>query len=194
MHYILTTLTFLSLPSAYVYYWDHPDTLVRATAVLVATALVEALIRLLFLRPVPTKHMSLLGMVVFFGSLTVYLNEGVYIQWKTTILNLVFAGILVGLGRYKQGKYFKAVLLIPMPQQAIPLLSGMIGAGLAMVAVANTAMIYLATEEQWLFAKTLIFPAWNFAWILASVFFVSRKYASFREALLNPTPEPDSGD
>ncbi|CCG07900.1 septation protein A [Pararhodospirillum photometricum] len=70
-------------------------TLVTATAVFVAATVVSLVLSWLVLRKVPV--MPLVGgvFVVIFGGLTVFLGDELFIKIKPTVVNLLFATLLV---------------------------------------------------------------------------------------------------
>ncbi len=81
------------------------DNIITATAVFIVAILLALLINWLVFRKVAAMALVTAVFVVVFGGLTVYLNDGVFIKMKPTLVNLLFASLLFG------GLYFGQQLL-----------------------------------------------------------------------------------
>ncbi len=67
-----------------------------ATAVAMAAAFVQVSIHWLRNRRFETTHLITLGAITVFGGLTLILQDPVFVKWKPTIVNWIFAVILLG--------------------------------------------------------------------------------------------------
>lgn len=77
--------------------------LLPATAVLLAATAAGLLLSLFFLRRVPVMPLVTAVVVGIFGGLTLWLQDETFIKVKPTIINAIFAAILLGghaIGRY----------------------------------------------------------------------------------------------
>ncbi len=85
----------------------YPDMLpiVAATVVFVPTMVVSVLASFWITREVAVMPLVSLVLVVVFGGLTIWLNDATFIKMKPTILNLIFAAVLL------TGLYFGKMFL-----------------------------------------------------------------------------------
>lgn len=65
--------------------------LIIATAVLVPVTIVQVAVVYLMTKKVEKMALVTLALVVVLGGLTVFLNDGWFIMWKPTVVNLLFA-------------------------------------------------------------------------------------------------------
>ncbi|WP_300298120.1 septation protein A [Ferrovibrio sp.] len=70
--------------------------LLPATAVLLAATAVGLLLSLFFLRRVPVMPLVTAVVVGIFGGLTLWLQDETFIKMKPTIINAIFAAVLLG--------------------------------------------------------------------------------------------------
>lgn len=78
-----------------VFYATGKDIIQGTAALMIASALQVALGWLLW-RKVDRMHLVVLGIVLVFGGLTLFLHDERFIKWKPTIVDLVFAAVLLG--------------------------------------------------------------------------------------------------
>ena len=67
-----------------------------ATAVAMAAAFLQVSIHWLRHRRFETTHLITLGVITVFGGLTLVFQDPVFVKWKPTIVNWIFAVILLG--------------------------------------------------------------------------------------------------
>ena len=67
-----------------------------ATAVAIAAALVQTGLFWLKHRRFENMHLVTLGLLVVFGGLTLALRDPVFIKWKPTVVNWLFAAVFMG--------------------------------------------------------------------------------------------------
>jgi len=78
-----------------VFYATGKDIIQGTAALMIASALQVALGWLLW-RKVDRMHLVVLGIVLVFGGLTLFFRDETFIKWKPTIVDLVFAMVLLG--------------------------------------------------------------------------------------------------
>jgi intracellular septation protein len=66
-----------------------------ATVVLIAGVLLQTVVSWLRFRKVSPMLLGTAAIVLVFGGLTLYLHDATYIKWKPTIVNWLFAGIII---------------------------------------------------------------------------------------------------
>lgn len=86
-----------------------------ATGALMAATAVALVLSLIFTRRVPVTPLVTAAVVGVFGGLTLWLKDDTFIKLKPTIVNLLFAAVLLG------GAAFGRYWLKPLLGQALPL-------------------------------------------------------------------------
>ena len=81
------------------------ENIITATAVFIVAILTALVVNWLVFRKIAAMALVTAVFVVVFGGLTIYLNDGVFIKMKPTLVNLLFAALLLG------GLYFGRQLL-----------------------------------------------------------------------------------
>ena len=67
-----------------------------ATAVLIAGVLIQTAVSWIRFRKVSPMLLTVAVIVLVFGGLTLYLHDATFIKWKPTIVNWLFAAVLLG--------------------------------------------------------------------------------------------------
>ena len=67
-----------------------------ATAVAIATSILQVGYFWLFHKQLEKMHLVTLGLLVIFGGLTLLLRDPLFIKWKPTVVNWLFATVFVG--------------------------------------------------------------------------------------------------
>lgn len=88
-------LDFIPLVVFFAVYQYTSDIVVATGTLVIVTTLQVALMWLRF-RKVEKVHLITLAVVLVFGGLTVFLRDDTFIMWKPTIVNWLFAVVLIG--------------------------------------------------------------------------------------------------
>jgi len=72
------------------------EAMIMATKAGIAAALLQVILYWLKTRQFEKMHLISLGLIAVFGSITIMLGDPLYIKWKTTILEWVFALVFIG--------------------------------------------------------------------------------------------------
>lgn len=83
------------LVAFFVTYWQSDD-LILATKVVVGTTVIAVAISFLALRKIPWMPLITAGVVAIFGGLTIWLADETFIKMKPTIVQVIFAAVLLG--------------------------------------------------------------------------------------------------
>lgn len=67
-----------------------------ATAVLIIACFIQTIAHRLIKGEFEKSHVITLVLVALFGGLTLILHDEVFIKWKPTVINLLFAGVFIG--------------------------------------------------------------------------------------------------
>ncbi len=148
-----------------------------ATAVAILATFIQLAIYLICKKKIePTFWLSLV-VIVIFGSLTIYFNNGLFIQWKPSILYWLMAGILI-FARLTHRNFAKTIMSkgeISMSEKAWRQLQDMWIVLLTLFGVINLAVVYTTSMDTWvnfklygLFALTIVFT-------IVTVIFVTKQ-------------------
>ena len=80
-------IIFLIVYKMYDIYWG--------TASLIVSSVIQILIYVIRKKPIPKMNWIVLGMITFFGGLTIYFHDDAFIKWKVTVINELFAVALL---------------------------------------------------------------------------------------------------
>jgi intracellular septation protein len=117
-------------------------------------------------------------LVAVFGGLTLYLHDEVFIKVKVTLINAIFAVLLLGGVRF--GRYFiKDVMgeALSLPDDAWRTLSIRWGVFFAFLALANEAVWRNFTTDQWVTFKVFGLMGVTLVFALANAPFMARYMA-----------------
>ncbi len=67
-----------------------------ATAVLIIACFIQTIAHRMIKGEFEKSHLITLILVALFGGLTLILHDEVFIKWKPTVINLLFAGVFIG--------------------------------------------------------------------------------------------------
>lgn len=122
-----------------------------ATASLIATSALQILFYLVKKEKVPTRNWVFFGLIVVFGGLTIVLHDDLFLKWKVTIINLVFAAaLLISHGLFKKNlmKTFLGEALT-LPEQVWAKLNFAWAAFFTFCAALNIYIAYNFSQETW---------------------------------------------
>ena len=105
-------------------------------------------------------------MVIVFGGLTVWFNDGNFFKMKTTIVYAIFATVL-GFGLLRGQSYLAWVMdeMMPMEDEGWMILTRSLTLAFAVLAVANEIIWRTMSETTWVVIETFGFPIALFAFL-----------------------------
>ncbi|GAA5071649.1 septation protein IspZ [Roseibacterium beibuensis] len=114
-------------------------------------------------------------MVVFFGGLTVWLNDERFFKMKTTLVYGFFAGVL-GLGLLRGQSWLKFLMgeLLPMKDEGWMILTKRIAGAFALMAIANEVVWRTQSTEFWVTFETFGLPAFLFVMFMTQAKLIER--------------------
>ena len=150
--------------------------LMAATAALIAVSLVALLLAWLLERRLPLVPLITAAIVAVFGGLTLWLQDETFIKMKPTIVQALFALVLLG------GLALRRPLLKPLLAPMMPPMSDRawrqftLRYGLFFVAMAALNELVWRTQSTdiWVTFKVFGLPALTFLFILSQLPFVGR--------------------
>lgn len=149
--------------------------IVWATAVAVVVGILQAAFAWFRHKKLDTMQWVGLVLIVVFGGATVLLRDPRFIMWKPTLL--FWAGALALSGSYLLGKNgLKAVMgkELVLEEQVWGKLTWMWVFFLVFMGVANIAVAYIFTEEQWVNYKLFGSTGLMVAFVVAQGLYLSR--------------------
>lgn len=139
-------------------------------AFIVASLIALAVSKFILGKVSPMLWMST-ALIVGFGALTIYFQDERFIQWKPTIIYVLFAVVL--LVGYSKGKSLLKVLLEAafegLTDEGWLKLSRNWGLFFIVLAALNTALLYLVSFETWLEMKLWLFMPLTFLFTFTQV-------------------------
>lgn len=147
-----------------------------ATAVMVITSLLQALYLWRRQRSIPTMHWVTLGLVVFFGGLTLLLQDPTFVKIKPTIVNWLFAAAFV-IAPFIGGKSLPQRLMqanVEMPPEKWRSLNIAWILFFLLLGGLNVAVAFNFSEDAWVNFKLYGLMGLTLLFALAQGFYIAR--------------------
>lgn len=132
-------------------------------------------------------------MVIFFGGLTIWLNDERFFKIKTTLVYGFFATLL-GIGLWRGQSWLQLLMaeLLPMTDQGWMILTKRIAATFALMAVANEIVWRTQSTEFWVTFETFGLPAFLFVVFMSQARLIER-HSLTPEAVPSQDPSDPAG-
>jgi intracellular septation protein len=147
-----------------------------ATAVMIITSLLQALYLWRRDRSIPTMHWVTLGLVVFFGGLTLLLQDPTFVKIKPTIVNWLFAAAFV-IAPFIGGKSLPQRLMqanVEMPPEKWRSLNIAWILFFLLLGGLNVAVAFNFSEDAWVNFKLYGLMGLTLLFALAQGFYIAR--------------------
>jgi len=151
------------------------DDLMTATKVVVGATLVAVALSFLLTRKLPWMPIITAAIVAVFGGLTIALDDEIFIKMKPTIVQLLFAAVLLGalaLGRLPLKKVMGGGLILP--DHAWRTLTTRFGLFFVVMAGLNELVWRTQTTDIWVTFKVGGILGLTFLFVMAQVPFISK--------------------
>lgn len=147
-----------------------------ATAVAMAAAAVQTFAFWLKHRRFEKMHLITLGLLLVFGSLTIFLQDPVFIKWKPTVINWLFAAVFMGSIWIGDKPLVERMMshAIQAPRPVWIRLSWLWIAFFAGIGVLNLYVAFNYPEETWVNFKLFGMLGITFAFVIGQAFYLSR--------------------
>ncbi len=148
-----------------------------ATGALLVTTLVVTAIVYVLTRKLSKQQLITAGFVAFFGALTLYFQDPAFIKAKVSVINLLFAGILLG------GLWFNRIFLgdllgaqFKLPDHAWRTLTIRWALFFIAMAALNVVVWFGFSEEVWISFKVVGLLLMTFAFAAANAPFMMKHH------------------
>lgn len=157
-------------------YDDPKEGILAATAVIIVATVVQVTITWLRNRRVEKMHLITLGLVTVFGGLTLAIENEMFIKWKPTVANWVFALVFLVWPLFR-GKTIVQQLMEKNIELAEPVWNRLnlswVLFFLAM-GIANLYVVYNFDTDTWVDFKLFGLMGLTFAFVVAQGFYLVR--------------------
>ena len=151
-----------------------------ATAVMIITSLLQALYLWRRDGAIPTMHWVTLGLVVFFGGLTLLLQDPTFVKIKPTIVNWLFASAFI-IAPFIGGKTLPQRMMeanVELPESKWKSLNVAWILFFIVLGGLNVAVAFNFSEDAWVNFKLYGLMGMTFLFALAQGFFIARHMQS----------------
>lgn len=174
---VIITTTNSILPFMALTVGEAKDAIYLATLTAILATILQVAFSAIVNKKVEKMHLITLALLVFFGGLTLFLKDPLFIKWKPTAINWLFAFAFLG------SQFIGAKPLVQrMMSQAVELTEPLIWRTLNLAWVgfffvsglANILVAYNFSEETWVNFKLFGLLGLTFAFIIAQAVFLSK--------------------
>ena len=147
-----------------------------ATAVAMAAGAVQTFVFWLKHRRFEKMHLVTLGLLLVFGGLTIFLQDPVFIKWKPTVINWLFAVVFMASIWIGDKPLVERMMshAIQAPRPVWIRLSWLWIAFFTGVGVLNLYVAFNYPEETWVNFKLFGMLGITFAFVIGQAFYLSR--------------------
>ena len=164
-----------------------------ATAAIIAVMVVQIAATWLIKRTVSKMLLVSGGLVVVFGGITLVLREPLFIQWKLTIVNAIFAAAFLGSQFIGQKTLIERIMghALEAPAHLWRQVNLMWVANFAILAMANVYVVYNFDLDAWAIFKTAGTIGLTLLTVIGTAVWLSMHTAGTPEAGAEPAPKQE---
>ncbi len=147
-----------------------------ATAVAIAAAAVQTLVFWIRHRRFEKMHLITFGLLLFFGGLTLLLRDPVFIKWKPSVVNWLFAAVFLGSHWIGEKPIVERMMshAIQAPYAVWLRLSWMWITFFVSIGLLNLYVAYSYSEETWVNFKLFGMLGITFAFVIGQGLYLGR--------------------
>lgn len=187
-------IDFFPLAAFYItyYYVTDKDFFVATAVIMVATAL-QIAYTWFRERKIEKLHVITLVLVMVFGGLTLYLKDPMFLKWKVTIVEWLFAIAFLGSQFIGNMNFVERMFskVMDAPGKVWIILNILWVLFFTAMGFANLYVAYNYSLETWVDFKTIWMLAITFVFIILQGFYLSR-YMKQEPESINTSEEPES--
>lgn len=142
-----------------------------ATASLIVCSALQIGYFLITNKPVPKRNWIFFGLILIFGSLTIFFHDDTFLKWKVTIINTIFAAVLLCSQAFFNKNLIKEMLGngLTLPDPIWQRLNVAWAVFFLFCAFLNLYVAYNFSLEQWVNFKVFGLTALTFVFAIGSV-------------------------
>ncbi|MES9968315.1 MAG: septation protein A [Sedimenticola sp.] len=147
-----------------------------ATQVAIAASFVQVGYEWLRHRSVPKMHLVTLGLLILFGGLTLALRDPLFIKWKPTVVNWLFALAFIGSQFIGKKSLVERMMshAVTLPQQIWPRLNMAWGLFFIAMGALNIYVAFNYSEETWVNFKLFGMMGLTFLFVILQALYMAR--------------------
>jgi len=130
---------------------ESKDAIYFATLVIILATMVQNIGHWLVFKKLEKMHLISLGILLAFGTLTLALKDPLFIKWKVSIFNWVFAAVIIGSQFVGKKPLIERMMshAIEVPKKIWTKVNFSWGVFFALVGLVNIYVAYNFSEETW---------------------------------------------
>lgn len=147
-----------------------------ATAVAIATSGLQVGYLWLFRKKIEKMHLVTLGLLVVFGGLTLLLRDPLFIKWKPTVVNWLFAAVFLGSQLIGKKSMVERMMghAVTLPIQIWNRLNISWGVFFLISGLLNLYVAFNFSEEIWVNFKLFGMLGLTIVFVLLQSFYIAR--------------------
>lgn len=157
-------------------YDDHREGVLAATAVVIVATIIQVGITWLVKRRVEKMHLITLALIVVLGGATLMLENEIFIKWKPTVVNWLFAAVFLGSQFIGKRSIVQRMMehSVRLPAPVWTRLNASWVAFFTLLGVANLYVVYNFDTETWVNFKLFGLMGLTLAFVIAQGFYMVR--------------------
>ena len=130
----------------------------------------------IFRQPIPKVVLITAILLLFFGSVTLFFRDEIFLQIKTTVINWLFAGALLVADFALEKNLLRALLggFFQASNAVWRTVSCWTAAFLFTLGSGNLLVVHFFSAESWVLIKTFAYPGATFLFLIGIIFYLSR--------------------
>lgn len=156
--------------------YQYTNDIVIATGTLVIVTILQVALMWLRFRKIEKVHLITLAVVLVFGGLTVFLRDDTFIMWKPTIVNWLFAVVLIGSHLFAGKNLIRKMLesSMKLPEAIWTRLNVAWALFFAATGVLNLYVAFNFSQETWVNFKVFGLLGLTLGFALVQILMLSR--------------------
>ena len=147
-----------------------------ATAVAIAAAFVQTGLFWMKNRRFEKMHLITLGILIVFGGLTLALRDPVFIKWKPTVVNWLFAAVVLGARMFSKTSLIERMMghAVSVPAQIWDRLNWAWVLFFVFIGVINLYVAFNYSEDTWVNFKLFGMMGLTLVFVFGQAFYLGR--------------------
>lgn len=157
---------------------ESKDAIYFATLVIILATIIQNIGHWLLFKKLEKMHIISLGILLAFGTLTLVLKDPLFIKWKVSIFNWVFATVIIGSQFIGKKSLIERMMshAVEVPKAIWNNVNMMWGLFFAFVGVVNVYVAYNFSEDTWVDFKLFGVLGMTIVFMIVQGFYIA-KYA-----------------